>query len=123
MIVITVVFGGGDAVSGSRVMCRLFFPCHLSVDRFVVIFFVEQKIQRYKQEFLRRKVCIKDVGPKGIGLVAKVSCLVFWLSPLPSPLSLGAAGFFFVVFSYRVYSSMRLLWWGAGDFCTGFRCA
>lgn len=32
----------------------------------------EQKIQRYKQEYMRRKVCIKDVGPKGIGLVAKV---------------------------------------------------
>ncbi|CAN0185898.1 unnamed protein product, partial [Hapterophycus canaliculatus] len=31
-----------------------------------------RKIQRHKQEFLRRKVRIKDVGPKGIGLVAKV---------------------------------------------------
>ncbi|CAM9885198.1 unnamed protein product, partial [Ectocarpus fasciculatus] len=30
-----------------------------------------RKIQRYKQEYMRRKVCIKDVGPKGIGLVAK----------------------------------------------------
>lgn len=32
----------------------------------------EQKIQRHKQDHLRRKVEIKDVGPKGIGLVSKV---------------------------------------------------
>ena len=32
----------------------------------------EQRIQKHKQEHLRKKVGIKDVGAKGIGVVAKV---------------------------------------------------
>lgn len=32
----------------------------------------EQSIQRYRHEYLKKKVSVQDVGAKGIGLVAKV---------------------------------------------------
>lgn len=66
---------------------------------------------------MRRKVCIKDVGPKGIGLVAKVSCLFVAFSPLPSSVSLGSgSGLSFLPFYHTVYMHAcmhELLWWEA----------
>lgn len=32
----------------------------------------EQSIQQYKQDYLKKKVSVQDVGAKGIGLIAKV---------------------------------------------------